>query len=85
MGRGSVVDEAALVAALESGRLRGAGLDVFDGEPLDEASPLWSAPGVLMTAHVGGLSPDYGSRWVELFRHSLAAFTRQGSWRNRAV
>lgn len=85
VGRGSVVDEAALVAALESGRLRGAGLDVFDDEPLDEASPLWAAPGVLMTAHVGGLSPNYGSRWVELFRHNLAAFTGQGLWRNRAV
>lgn len=85
VGRGSVVDEAALVAALEAGHVRGAGLDVFDDEPLDEASPLWTAPGVLITAHVGGLSPNYGRRWVELFRHNLAAFTHQGAWRNRVA
>ena len=83
VGRGSVVDEPALVEALEDGRVRGAGLDVFADEPLDESSPLWTMPGVMMTAHVGGLSPNYGRRWVELFRHNLGAHRGQQPWMNR--
>jgi D-2-hydroxyacid dehydrogenase (NADP+) len=85
VGRGSVVDEPSLVEALEDGRIRGAGLDVFAGEPLDEGSPLWALPGVLMTAHVGGLSPNYGRRWVELFRRNLAALTGRQPWTNRVT
>lgn len=83
VGRGSAVDEPALVAALEQGWMRGAGLDVFAEEPLDEASPLWGMPGVLITAHYGGLSPSYGRRWSELFRDNLAAYAGRGPWMNR--
>ena len=85
VGRASVVDEPALVTALETGRLRGAGLDVFADEPLDEASPLWATPGVLMTAHVGGLSPNYGRRWAELFRRNLGAHLGRQPWTNRVT
>ena len=85
VGRGSVVDEPALVAALEAGQVRGAGLDVFAEEPLDSASPLWELPGVVMTAHVGGLSPNYGRRWVELFRRNLGALRGQQPWTNRVT
>lgn len=53
--RGRVVDIAALLAELESGRLRAA-LDVTDPEPLPPEHPLWSAPGLLLTPHVGGSS-----------------------------
>jgi D-2-hydroxyacid dehydrogenase (NADP+) len=85
VGRGSVVDEQALVTALETGRVRGAGLDVFAEEPLDDASPLWAMPGVVMTGHVGGLSPSYGRRWVELFRRNLEAHRGERPWTNRVA
>ena len=51
VGRGGVVDQAALIAALQSGALAGAGLDVTDPEPLPEGDPLWTAPNVLITPH----------------------------------
>jgi phosphoglycerate dehydrogenase-like enzyme len=51
--RGPVVDEAALVEALRSGRIAGAGLDVFDVEPLLAGHPLRTAPRTLLTPHVG--------------------------------
>ncbi|MCZ2859792.1 2-hydroxyacid dehydrogenase [Blastococcus sp. VKM Ac-2987] len=59
--RGVVVDTDALVAELASGRLRAA-LDVTDPEPLPEGHPLWSAPGLLLTPHVGGAVPETGAR-----------------------
>jgi D-2-hydroxyacid dehydrogenase (NADP+) len=82
-GRGSLVDERALVQALESGRLRGAGLDVTAVEPLPAGSPLWRLPNVVITAHNAGDSPAYGPRWGALFAHNLAAFTTGGAWVNR--
>jgi D-3-phosphoglycerate dehydrogenase len=53
VGRGTLVDTDALVAALEEGRLGGAALDVTDPEPLPDGHPLWSHPDVLITPHVG--------------------------------
>jgi phosphoglycerate dehydrogenase-like enzyme len=52
VGRGGLVDEQALIAALNSGRLSGAILDVFAKEPLPESSPLWDAPNLLIVPHV---------------------------------
>lgn len=54
IGRGPTVVEADLLAALESGRLDGASLDVFETEPLPSKSPLWQAPGVVISAHMSG-------------------------------
>ena len=55
-GRGGLLDQAALIAALESGRLLGAALDVFDPEPLDPASPLLTRSDVLATPHIAGVT-----------------------------
>jgi gluconate 2-dehydrogenase len=51
--RGSVVDEAALIAAMQTGRIRGAGLDVFEREPLPTSSPLYALPNVVALPHIG--------------------------------
>ena len=57
VGRGSAIDEDALVASLRSGHLGGAGLDVFNVEPLPDDSALWDAPNVLITPHAAGGRP----------------------------
>ena len=56
VGRSNVVDDAALIDALRSGRLAGAVLDVFDTEPLPQDSPMWDAPGLTVTAHIAAVS-----------------------------
>lgn len=85
VGRGSVVDEPALIAALGEGVLRGAGLDVFAEEPLPPDSPLWSFPSVVVTPHLAGASPRYAERLAGLFERNLAAFHGKGDWVNRVV
>ena len=82
VGRGSLVDEAALVDSLQQGRLRGAGLDVTQVEPLPSTSPLWADPRVVLTAHNAGDSPGFGPRWGKLFEHNLDALRHGGVWRN---
>ena len=59
VGRGPVIHEAALVEALQSGRIGGAALDVFEVEPLPEASPLWDMPNVLISAHTADHTKDW--------------------------
>jgi len=71
VGRGKVVDEAALVAALTDGRLAGAALDVYEEEPLPAASPLWDLPGVILTQHWGAAFPGRFARTVELLCENL--------------
>jgi phosphoglycerate dehydrogenase-like enzyme len=71
--RGTVVDTDALLAELTSHRLR-AVLDVTDPEPLPAGHPLWSAPGVFITPHVGGSTPASRRRAVELVRAQVARF-----------
>lgn len=74
LGRGGLVDEAALVRLLEEGHLAGAALDVFEQEPLPSASPLWTAPNLILTPHVAGGFPDYMGGISRLFAKNVAAF-----------
>ena len=69
--RGPVVDEAALIDALDAGRIGGAGLDVFDEEPLPPDSPLWDHDRVIMTSHVAGRSDAFVPRFVDLLLENL--------------
>jgi D-2-hydroxyacid dehydrogenase (NADP+) len=84
VGRGGLVEEPALVDALTSGALGGAGLDVFETEPLPEASPLWTLPNVIVTPHSSGANPGNGVRSAEMFLENLAAYTRGAPMRNEA-
>ena len=76
VGRGPVIETAALISALESGHLAGAGLDVTDPEPLPTDSPLWEMENVLITAHTSGASPRYWERQVELITDNLRRIQR---------
>jgi glyoxylate/hydroxypyruvate reductase len=74
IGRGSVIDEAALVAALQTGRLGGAALDVFEAEPLPPESPLWTLPNVLVSPHSASTSDRENARITELFCANLRRY-----------
>lgn len=71
MGRGALIDEAALVAALKAGKLAGAALDVFEEEPLPENSPLWDLENVIVSPHLSGLSSHLGEETLTLFVENL--------------
>jgi len=72
VGRGPVVDEKALVEALQQEQIAGAALDVFEEEPLDEKSPLWVMPQVMISAHMAGDFSGWqralGEQFIENFR-----------------
>jgi phosphoglycerate dehydrogenase-like enzyme len=74
IGRGPTVDEAALIEALESGRLGGAYLDVFETEPLPAASPLWTTRNCWLTPHTAGGRTDQDEALADLFLDNLARF-----------
>src|SRR5207253_2608197 len=82
ISRGALVGEPALIDALQTGKIAGAGLDVFVEEPLPESSPLWDMPNVLITPHVAGSNPHYNRRATELFRDNLGRYLRGEELRN---
>ena len=67
VGRGAIIDEKALTAALEAKEIAGAALDVFEEEPLPEESPLWSMPNVMVSPHMSGDFYAYADALAEVF------------------
>ena len=74
VSRGKLVDEGALVEALEKGWIAGAGLDVFEVEPLPADSPLWKMDNVILSPHVAGFTPSYDRRAIEVFTRNLRRY-----------
>jgi phosphoglycerate dehydrogenase-like enzyme len=74
VSRGKLIDERALERALAAGRLLGAALDVFEQEPLDPASPLWTRANVIVTPHVSGFRRDHWPEARRLFADNLRRF-----------
>jgi phosphoglycerate dehydrogenase-like enzyme len=74
LARGGVVDEPALIEALQEGRIAGAALDVFGQEPLPEAHPLWAMPNVIITPHLGGFCDVYADYALPIVEENLRRF-----------
>lgn len=83
IGRGPIVNTAALVDALTNDRLGGAGLDVTDPEPLPPDSPLWAMANVLITMHTSGATPHYWDRALDLLIPNIERFQRGEPLHNR--
>ena len=74
VARGAIIDNQGLVKALKEGWIAGAGLDVFEEEPLPEESELWKLDNVLITPHIAGSTPYYQERATEVFCKNLARY-----------
>jgi phosphoglycerate dehydrogenase-like enzyme len=83
VARGHVIDEKALIRALEEGWIAGAGLDVVEQEPLPSDSPLYSMQNVILTPHISGSSVNYDKRLAELFADNLRHYRAGEPLRNR--
>ena len=82
IGRGLTTRLDDLVAALEAGEIAGAGLDVFEQEPLPAAHKLWTMPGVLITPHMAGYGPHLNDRRYAIIRDNCRAMIQGGAMRN---
>jgi phosphoglycerate dehydrogenase-like enzyme len=76
VGRGPVIDEAAMVRALSKGRIKGAALDVFDNEPLPEGHPFYRLPNVLLSPHCADHTPDWMDRAMQFFIDQFERFRK---------
>ena len=74
ISRGPLIQEQALVRALREGFIAGAGLDVFEEEPLPASSPLWDMENVILTSHYAGGTPHYLDRLMEIFVENLRRY-----------
>lgn len=79
ISRGGCVDERALLSALDSGKLAGAGLDVFETEPLPAKSPLWHHPKIIVTPHIGGMADIYHQQALPIIAENLTCYRRDGA------
>lgn len=73
--RGEIIDQNALIKALEEKKLAGAALDVFPIEPLPDDNPLWQMPNVIITPHIAGNSRFYNDRAAQLFSENLKRYS----------
>jgi phosphoglycerate dehydrogenase-like enzyme len=86
LARGRVVDEAALVEALATRRIAGAGIDVTTEEPLAASSPLWGMEHVLITPHTAGETQRYEDNVIEILHDNLGRLRRgEEQLRNQVV
>lgn len=74
VGRGGIVDETELLAALQEGRIAGAAFDVFATEPLPPDHPLWKAPNLIISPHIAGNMADYRERATDVFAENLRRY-----------
>src|SRR6478609_4065508 len=85
IGRGTTVDQPALIAALDSGKVAAAYLDVMDPEPLPLAHPLWNAKNCYITCHIGGGTREQDENLSAHFLANLAAFPGRGKLVDRII
>ncbi len=83
LARGGVIDQAALLAALQERRIAGAALDVFVEEPLPSSSPFWKMPNVIVSPHIAGMSTHYNRRALDLFIENLRRYLAGSPLLNR--
>jgi len=85
VARGPVINEEALLEALQEGQIRAAGLDVFESEPLADDSQLWNRDDVVITPHVAGRSTDFSERFIGLFVENYRRWKNGEQLVNRVV
>jgi phosphoglycerate dehydrogenase-like enzyme len=83
LSRGGITDLGALKEALEKKVIAGAAVDVFPEEPLPANSPLWKIPNLLISPHVGGVSPHYNNRAIDLFSTNIRRYLDKSPLFNR--
>jgi len=82
IGRGPVIDEAAMIDALSAGRIKGAALDVFDNEPLPDGHPFYRLENVLLSPHCADHTPDWLDRAMRFFVDQFERFRKREPLRN---
>ncbi len=85
IARGSIVDEKALIKVLKEGKIAGAGLDVFEQEPLPSSSEIWGLPNVFATPHKSGMGENWISYIADLIAHNIEAFTEEKEIMNKVI
>ena len=80
MSRGGIVDEGALLEGLRAGRIAGAGLDVFDQEPLPPENPFWDMTNVVISPHISALTPEMWEGRRQIFKENLKRFLANESF-----